>query len=233
MENRNAKKIFVIDDEADIRDIIEINLSREGYKVQVFPSAEDALLALKQDNPDLIILDIMMSGMDGYDFCKHLRAGREHAGIPIIFLSAKSDEFDKVLGLELGGDDYITKPFSLKELLSRVKSVLRRMKKPAETAADMEVLQFEGIEMNPDRFQVTVDGADVRFTKTEFELLYLFMRYPGKVFSRDNIINSIRGDDIYIIDRTIDVHIMNIRKKLGPYKNIISTFSGVGYGIKV
>ncbi len=166
----------------------------------------------------------MMQGMDGYEFCKKIRSSQEHKSIPIIFLSAKSEEFDKVLGLELGGDDYITKPFGIKELLSRVKAVFRRSEIRTENIPDA-VLKHEGIELFPDKYTLKVDGKNVKVTKTEFNLLYLFMKHPGKVFTRDNIINSVKGEDIYVIDRTIDVHIMNLRKKLGKYKDLISTFS--------
>lgn len=230
------KRIYVIDDEKDLREILELNLSKEGYEVLPFPSGEEALKEITGNKPDLIILDIMMEGMDGYEFCKTIRSSREYASIPIIFLSAKSEEFDKVLGLELGGDDYITKPFGIKELISRVKSVLRRtetqaVKSPPDITED-ETLKYEGIELFPDKFLIKIDGESIKVTKTEFNLLYLFLKHPGKIFTRDNIINSVKGEDIYVIDRTIDVHIMNLRKKLGKYKNLISTFSGVGYGLK-
>jgi DNA-binding response OmpR family regulator len=226
------KKIYVIDDEEDLREILQINLSKEGYEVKVFSSAEESLKSIDKDVPELILLDIMMQGMDGYEFCKKIRSSQEHKSIPIIFLSAKSEEFDKVLGLELGGDDYITKPFGIKELLSRVKAVVRRSEIRTENIPD-SVLKHEGIELFPDKYTLKVDGKNVKVTKTEFNLLYLFMKHPGKVFTRDNIINSVKGEDIYVIDRTIDVHIMNLRKKLGKYKDLISTFSGVGYGLKV
>jgi DNA-binding response OmpR family regulator len=224
------KKIYVIDDEKDIQDILKINLTAEGYSVSTFSSGEEALKTIGNDRPDLILLDIMMEGMNGYDFCKEIRAS-QLGRIPIIFLSAKSEEFDKVLGLELGGDDYITKPFGIKELLSRVKAVFRRAEMQTQ-AASGGMIKREGIELWPDKYQLKIDGADVKVTKTEFNLLYLFISNPGKVFTRDNIINSVKGEDIYVIDRTIDVHIMNLRKKLGNYKNMISTFSGVGYGFK-
>ncbi len=226
------KSIFVIDDEKDIQEILKINLEKEGYKIYTYSSAEEALRGLEKRAPDLIILDIMMKGMDGYDFCKHIRSTREYRTIPIIFLSAKSEEFDKVLGLELGGDDYVTKPFSIKEILARIKAVFRRVDTEGYDTKHQNVIRYKGIEIYPNRYTLKVDGNDVQVTKTEFEILSLFLRYPDKIFSRDNIIDSIRGEDVYVVDRTIDVHIMNIRKKLGKYKNIISTFSGVGYGIK-
>ena len=229
-----GKLIFVIDDEKDIQNILKVNLAEAGYDVKTFPSAEEALPAPGDATPDLIILDIMMGGMDGYEFCRRLRSSEEHRAIPIIFLSARTEEFDRVLGLELGGDDYVSKPFGIKELLSRVKAVLRRAEPreapPQEGAG--EKLKYKDLELSPENFQATIEGRDLQLTKSEFLILNLFMKYPGKIFTRDNIINSIRGEDVYVIDRTIDVHIMNIRKKLGPYKRVIKTLSGIGYGFK-
>lgn len=226
------KNIFIIDDEKDIQEILKVNLEKEGFKIYTYSSAEEALSGLEKRVPDLIILDIMMKGMDGYDFCKHIRSIHEYKTIPVIFLSAKSEEFDRVLGLELGGDDYVTKPFSIKEILARIKAVFRRVEMTSLDRKQKDVIRYKGIEIYPNRYTLKVDGNDVQVTKTEFEILNLFMQYPGKIFTRDNIIDSIRGEDVYVVDRTIDVHVMNIRKKLGKYKNIISTFSGVGYGIK-
>jgi DNA-binding response OmpR family regulator len=226
------KKIFVIDDEKDIQDIIKINLRAEGYDIYCYSSAEEALRALEADMPHLFILDIMMPGIDGFEFCRRVRASEDYKSIPIIFLSARSDEIDRVLGLELGGDDYMTKPFSVKELKSRVKAMFRRLSRIENGEHISKTIVHEGIELNPDHYSLSVDGKGVDLTKTEFEILRLFLTNPGKIFTRDNIIDSIKGQDVYVIDRTIDVHVMNIRKKLGPYKNIIKTFSGVGYGFK-
>lgn len=225
------RTLFVIDDERDIREILRINLESAGYHVKCFQSADEARGALKTDRPDLIILDIMMEGRDGFDFCREIRTDDRFRSLPVIFLSAKSEEFDKVLGLELGADDYMTKPFSIKELKSRVKAILRRGEpEPAATRSD--VLKYRGVEFNPGMLSLRVDDADVKLTKTEMNILALFMENPGKIFSRDNIINSVRGHDVFVVDRTIDVHILNLRKKLGEYKNIISTYSGVGYGFR-
>ncbi len=229
-----GKTVFVIDDEKDLQKILKVNLTEAGYDARTFSSGEEAMEGLGSNVPDLIILDIMMGGMDGYEFCRRLRSSSEFRKIPIIFLSARSEEFDRVLGLELGGDDYISKPFSIKELLSRVKAVLRRSD-PADNFDAHEpgkTLKHGKLELRPDNFQAIIDGEDIQLTKSEFLILYLFMKYPGKIFTRDNIINSIRGEDVYVIDRTIDVHIMNIRKKLGPYKKAIKTLSGIGYGFK-
>lgn len=234
MRNSGAmKKIFVVDDEKDIQEILYINLTGNNYAVSAFSSAEEAIKGLETAIPDLMILDIMMSGMDGFEFCRYLRKSSNERirSVPIIFLSARTDEFDRILGLELGADDYVAKPFSVKELVSRVKAVLRRTESsPGE--ACMERIAYKGIELYPEKYELVIDGENVKLTKTEFDLLALFMRFPGKVFSRDNIIDSVRGNDVYVTDRTIDVHIMNIRKKLGKYKNVISTLSGVGYGFK-
>ncbi|MBN2770760.1 MAG: response regulator transcription factor, partial [Spirochaetes bacterium] len=168
---------------------------------------------------------------DGYEFCKKIRALDQFKHVPIIFLSAKTEEFDKVLGLELGGDDYISKPFSVKELKSRVKAVLRRTSAAASPdTATSNIIKYKGVEINTDNYTLKIDGTPVELTKTEFGILEIFLKHPGKIFTRDNIIDSIRGHDVYVVDRTIDVHIMNLRKKLGPYKNIIRTLSGVGYG---
>lgn len=226
------KRIFVIDDEKDIQEILKINLVNEGYEVITFSSGEAAWKGLtKNAVPDLVILDVMMEGMDGYEFCKKLHSSDEFRTVPVIFLSAKTEEFDKVLGLELGGDDYIAKPFAIRELKSRVKAVLRRMESSSGLPGQ-RILKFEGIELFSDDYSLKIDGTDVELTKTEFAILNLFLANPGKIFSRDNIIDSIRGYDTYVVDRTIDVHVMNLRKKLGPYKNSIRTFSGVGYGFK-
>jgi DNA-binding response OmpR family regulator len=225
------KRIFAIDNERDIREILKVNLEKEGYLVDVFPSGETAFKHLTQIHPDLIILDIMMTGMDGFEFCKKLRAIDDYKRIPVVFLSAKSEEFDKILGLELGGDDYITKPFSIKELKSRVKAIIRRTAS-SSPAGEVKKIAYKGLELYPDHYSVKIDSVDIDLTRTEFGILELFLRNPGKIFTRDNIIDSIKGRDVYVVDRTVDVHIMNLRKKLGRYKDIIRTFSGVGYGFK-
>lgn len=224
-------KIFVVDDEKDICEILKLNLEKNGFETKTFLSAEAALSVMKSEKPDLLILDIMLGGMDGLEMCKTMRASEDFKYIPILFLSAKSNEVDKVLGLELGADDYLSKPFSIHELIARVKAILRRSSYKAEPPQS-EVLVYKGIELWPDKYSVFVDGQEISLTKTEFEILKLFMQYPGKIFSRDNIIDSVRGDDVYVIDRTVDVHVMNLRKKLGAYKTAIKTYSGVGYGLK-
>ena len=224
-------KILVVDDEKDIQEIIRLNLTAEGYEVGCCSSADEAREFMTGFRPELVILDIMMEGTDGYDFCRELRLTKEFRALPVLFLSAKSEEFDKVLGLELGGDDYLAKPFGMKELKSRVKALLRRANRAADSD-DASSIRYKGLELNTANYSLTIDGADVPLTRTEFMILTLFLQNRGKIFSRDNIIDSVKGDNVYVVDRTIDVHIMNLRKKLGPYKEIIKTFSGVGYGFR-
>ena len=226
------KTIFVIDDEKDIREILTVNLESEGYNVLAFSSAAEAAGGLEKVSPDLVVLDVMMEGKDGFEFCREIRSSEKFRSVPVIFLTAKSEEFDRVLGLELGGDDYVTKPFSIKELRSRIKAVLRRTGEVPDVPPAAAVLKYRGVELNPELYSLKVDEKEIRLTKTELNILALFMENPGKIFTRDNIINSVRGHDVFVVDRTIDVHIMNLRKKLGQYKNIITTFSGVGYGFK-
>ncbi|MGL4369491.1 MAG: response regulator transcription factor [Spirochaetota bacterium] len=225
-------KILIVDDEKDIQDIIKINLSAEGYDAKSCSSAEEARGLMTVFFPELIILDIMMEKTDGYEFCRELRLSPKFRAVPVLFLSAKSEEFDKVLGLELGGDDYLTKPFGMKELTSRVKALLRRCASAAALPAQDDIIRYKGLELNAANYSLTIDGADIPLTRTEFQILSLFLRNRGKIFSRDNIIDSVKGDNVYVVDRTIDVHIMNLRRKLGPYKEIIKTFSGVGYGFR-
>ena len=226
------KRVIVVDDEKDIREILEVDLKSEGYDVISLSSGASALEHLKKNpHADLIILDIMMEGIDGYEFCKIINSDDVLKKIPILFLSAKAEEFDKVLGFELGGDDYLTKPFGMKELKSRVKALIRRTS-AEKISDDTSLFKYKGVELDMLGYSLKVDGEDVKLTKTEFEMLLLFLKNRGKIFTRDNIIDSIKGSDVYVIDRTIDVHIMNLRKKLGNYGKIISTFSGVGYGFK-
>jgi len=232
--------VFVVDDEKAIQEILEVNLQMEGYDVYTFSSVADVEVFLENKIPDLILLDVMMEEVNGFDFCKSLKFDSAYQDIAIIFISAKDQEFDKVLGLELGGDDYITKPFSLQEVKSRVKAVLRRTKVfPQQEGAqrkkdkDPNKIKYKELTINKNNYSLSIKEKKIRLTKTEFNILFLFLSNPDKIFSRDNIIDSVKGDDVYVVDRTIDVHIMNLRKKIdGEYKNIISTFSGVGYGFR-
>jgi len=224
--------ILVVEDSPTQAESLKYSLEKLGYIVDIALDGVHAMQWLENNTPCVVISDIIMPGMDGYEFCKTVRADKNWKSVPIIFLSVKSDELDKILGLELGADDYLTKPFSVKELISRIKAVLRRTESSPQKGLEEKVIRYRGIELYPEKFQVSIDNKDIKLTKTEFELLHLFLSHPGKIFSRDNIIDSVRGSDIYITDRTVDVHIMNLRKKFENQKNLISTFSGVGYGIK-
>ena len=194
------KKIFIVDDEKDIREILKVNLIQEGYDVYLFSSASEAAKGLNSEKPDLIILDIMMEGKDGFEFCRDIRSNEKFKSIPVIFLSARSEEFDKVLGLELGGDDFITKPFSVKELKARIKAILRRAQSTPEKYEDM-ALTYKGVELNTEQFSLSVDGEDIKLTKTEFNILRLFMENPGKVFTIQQLFEHGWGEEFICNDK--------------------------------
>jgi two-component system phosphate regulon response regulator PhoB len=221
------EKILVIEDEEDILELLEYNLRKEGYAVSCVTSGEHGLSRAASENPDLILLDLMLPGMDGLDVCKRLKAAGETQNTPIIMITAKSEESDMVAGLELGADDYVTKPFSPRVVIARVRAVLRRRTLPFndETAA----LCFDGLEIRPGRHEVLVDGEPVELTYTEFRILHLLARRPGWVFARYSIVDAVRGDDHPVSDRSVDVQIVGLRKKLGSCGRYIETVRGVGY----
>jgi two-component system alkaline phosphatase synthesis response regulator PhoP len=224
-----AKRILIVDDEQDILDLLKYNLEAEGYETML---ASDGLQALERakNNPDLIILDVMLPGKDGWEVMRQLRQSPGTQKIPVIFLTAKASEIDEVVGLELGADDYISKPISMRKLLARVKMVLRKARSLEQNQE--EVLQFGEVEINTSKYSVTVAGTPVAFTKKEFELLVFLARRPGRVVTRDTLLNEIWGDNVVVIDRTIDVHIRKIREKLGDDMQFIETIKGVGYRLK-
>ena len=225
-----AKRILIVDDEQDILDLLKYNLEAEGYETML---ASDGVQALERakNTPDLIILDVMLPGKDGWEVMRQLRQTPGTQRIPVIFLTAKASEIDEVVGLELGADDYISKPISMRKLLARVKMVLRKARN-AEPEAE-EVLQFGEVEINTSKYSVIVAGVPVAFTKKEFELLIFLARRPGRVVTRDTLLNEIWGDNVVVIDRTIDVHIRKIREKLGDDNmTFIETIKGVGYRLK-
>ncbi len=227
-----AQTILIVDDEKDILDLLEFNLQAEGYHIVTARDGEQALELAERLNPDLIILDIMLPQKDGWTVLRELRAKPETASIPVIFLTAKSSEIDEVVGLELGADDYIVKPISLRKLIARVKTVLRKANQVSRSK-EPRVLKFNGLEIHPESFSVRVDGKEVKLTKKEFQILeYLALR-TGRVVTREALLDHIWGYDIIVTDRTIDVHIRKIREKLGPkYAARIETFKGVGYRFK-
>ncbi len=225
-----AKKILIVDDEEDILEVISYNLSREGYKVICIASGEDALKKIRFELPNLIVLDLMLPGLDGLEVCKELKNGPETSHIPIIMLTAKDEESDIVTGLALGADDYITKPFSPRVLIARVKAVLRRQNKiPSEKE---EPVSIHDLYIHPGRHEVKVKGRSVDLTSTEFRLLYFLGKRPGWVFTRYQIVDALRGKDYFVTDRSIDVQIVGLRKKLGLAGKYIQTVRGVGYKFK-
>ncbi len=223
--------IYVIDDEEELLEILSINLKSEGYEVQEFISGNQLINQLLNGKviPDLLLLDIMMEGMNGYEVCRKIRLDERFQNIPIIFLTAKSAEEDRIAGFEYGGDDYISKPFSIKELLLRVKVLLKRMSREDEIGGH-KVFYYRNLTLIKDSFQVMYDEKPLRLTKTEFHLLLLFFENPGRFFAREEIINRVWNEESYVTERTVDVHIQRLRKKLKNCKEVISTYSGVGYG---
>jgi len=221
------ESILVVDDEDDIRELIEYNLSKAGYRIICVSSGEEAVQAVTAKAPDLVILDLMLPGMDGLDVCRQLKGDPAFRAIPIIMVSARGDEADVVSGLELGADDYLSKPFSPRVLLARVKSVLRRGKTPP--ADPQAVLRVDGLMINPARREVAIDDSAVELTNTEFKLLHFLMKQPGIVFTRDQIVDGVHGDDYPVTDRSVDVQVVGLRKKLADYGQLIETVRGVGY----
>jgi two-component system alkaline phosphatase synthesis response regulator PhoP len=225
------KTILVVDDEQDIVDLISYNLSKEGYEVATASNGTDAVELAQRMRPDLVILDIMMPGLDGFEVCRTLRQNPSMQSTAIVFLTAKAGEIDQILGLELGADDYIQKPISPRVLLARVKTIFRRGsdRVRTETVAAPEVLRIGTIEVNRQNYTVKIDGKETFFPKKEFELLAFLASNRGKVFSREALLRRIWGESVYVIDRTVDVHVSKVREKLGKHGNRIETVKGVGY----
>ena len=223
--------ILVIEDEEDILALLHYNLVKEGFKVTCAQTGEEGLNAARAEHPDLIVLDLMLPGIDGLDVCRALKNGKETAAIPIVMLTAKGEEHDIVSGLELGADDYITKPFSPRILSSRLKAVLRRRERD-HSSDESGSLHIGSISIHPGRNEVLVDGQPVALTFTEFRVLHLLARRPGWVFTRYQIVNAVRGDDYAVTDRAVDVQIVGLRKKMGKTGKLIETVRGVGYRFK-
>ena len=235
-------RILVVDDEEDLCEILQFNLELEGYVVDVAHSAEEAL-RLRLSEYGLVLLDVMMGEISGFKMAKMLHESEETKHVPIIFITARDAENDLVTGFNLGADDYISKPFSIKEVMLRVKAVLRRTVQAVPHTDDVilekkinkrgeNVVSYEGIEMNLDSKSVMVDRREVAFTKREFELLKLFIENPNKVFSREEILKMVWHDDVCVLDRTVDVNITRVRKKLGKYESNLVSRQGYGYSFK-
>ena len=219
--------ILVVDDEQDLCEILKFNLETEGYNVDMANSAEEAL-DMGIEKYDLLLLDVMMGGMSGFALAKRLKENPLSAHIPIIFLTAKDTENDTVTGFNLGADDYISKPFSLREVMVRVRAGLRRTKEK-DDMPHSNIINYQGLELNLDKKTVSIDGEDIPFTKTEFEILHLLLDEKGKVFSRQELIDRIWPKDVLVLDRTVDVNITRLRKKIGRFSKCIVTRLGFGY----
>jgi len=221
-------KILVVDDEAPIVEAVAYNLRKEGYDVVTAADADQCLEMVKREKPDLVVLDVMLPSASGFDVCKRLR---KQGSIPIIMLTARAEETDRVVGLELGADDYLTKPFSMRELLVRIKGILRRSAPRADEQDDV-VVEVTGIRIDPIRHEVTVDGRSVNFTPKEFDLLHYMVRHPGRVMTRQVLLDQVWGVDAYVEDRTIDVHVRWLREKIEvdpSQPRRLLTVRGVGY----
>jgi two-component system alkaline phosphatase synthesis response regulator PhoP len=227
------KKILVVDDEKDIVDILKYNLEKE-HEFDVFTAYNGKeALSLVENNPDLILLDIMMPELNGFEVCKQLKQNPATAKIPVIFLTAKENEIDEILGLELGADDYIHKPLSPRKVIARVKSVIRRSSIEHEKSSKIdEVIKFKNLEVDSVTHSVKINKKEVFFPKKEFQLLHFLIANRGRVFSRESLLNQIWGENIYVVDRTVDVHVAKVREKLGEYNEYIETIKGLGYRFK-
>ena len=223
----NNYRILVVDDEQDLCEILKFNLETDGYVVETANSAEEAL-KMNIESFDLLLLDVMMGGMSGFAMAKKLKSEPATKDIPVIFLTARDSENDTVTGFNLGADDYISKPFSIREVLVRIRAVLRRTAEK-EGAQQSNVLRYQGLELNLDKKTVSIDGEDVPFTKTEFEILHLLLDEKGRVFSRQELIDRIWPKDVLVLDRTVDVNITRLRKKIGKFSKCIVTRLGFGY----
>jgi two-component system alkaline phosphatase synthesis response regulator PhoP len=222
-----SEHILIVDDEEDILELVAYNLSKAGYRVTSVTSGEEAIKVARSKLPGLVLLDLMLPGVDGLEVCNTLKRDPRTANIPIVMLTARGEEADIVTGLELGADDYITKPFSPRVMIARIKAVLRRRTKaPTEEKA---VIKLKDLVIHPGRHEVLVKNKKAGLTSTEFKILHLLARRPGWVFTRQQIIDAARGEDYAVTDRSVDVHIAGLRKKLGPLGRQIETVHGVGY----
>jgi two-component system, OmpR family, alkaline phosphatase synthesis response regulator PhoP len=223
--------ILIIDDEKDLIELVQYNLEKEGYQVANACDGESGLTTAIQTLPDLIIIDLMLPGIDGLEVCRRLRSDSRTAQIPMLMLTAKSAEADRIVGLELGADDYVTKPFSPRELAARIKAILRRAGQQSSERSS-KVIRRGGLTVDLGRCDASCDGQNLDLTATEFRLLHLLALHPGRVYSRSELIDGALGKDVAVTDRTIDVHITGLRKKMAAYGDKIETVRGFGYRLR-
>jgi two-component system alkaline phosphatase synthesis response regulator PhoP len=224
MASKFARKVLVVDDEEPILELLKYNLEKEGYRVETALNGAKGLDIARKFHPDLVLLDIMMPGMDGVEMCRRLRETPEGQKTFVIFLTARSEEYSEVAAFDVGADDYITKPIKPRALLSRISAVFRRDK---QSTSQSEYLEFDGLKIDRTSYTVTAHGRQYSFPKKEFELLYFLAQHPNKVLSRDELLQHIWGTDVYVVPRTVDVHIRKVREKIGD--DYITTVKGVGY----
>jgi DNA-binding response OmpR family regulator len=225
------ESVLIIEDEPDIVELVQYNLEREGFQVFAARDGENGVKQARERKPSLVLLDLMLPGIDGLEVCRQLRQGAETRALPLIMLTAKSEESDVVLGLGLGADDYITKPFSPRELIARVRAQLRREERKSASKS-VERLSAGGVLLDALRHEVSLNGEVLPFTRAEFRLLWTLLSSPGRVFSRNDLVDSITAGESIILDRNVDVHISSIRKKLGAEGDLVVTVRGVGYKCK-
>ncbi|MEE4353479.1 MAG: response regulator transcription factor [Desulfatiglans sp.] len=219
--------ILVVDDEEDILELVKFNLEKEGYRVSCASTGEQALIQAASERPNLIVLDLMLPGIDGLKVTKALRSDQKTISIPIVMLTAKGEEEDVIVGLELGADDYVAKPFSPKLLMARIKAVLRRRARNYDEEPD--VARIHGLVIHPGKHEVYAGGQPILLTYTEFGILNLLAKRPGWVFTRSQIMDGVKGEDYFVTDRSVDVQIVGLRKKLGSFGKCIETVRGIGY----
>ena len=220
-----TKKVFIVEDEPDLRDTLQFNFENEGFTVKSFSNGESFLEAINDDKPNLVILDLMLPGISGLDVCRELRTKENHENIAVVMLTAKSEEIDRIVGFELGADDYVTKPFSVRELILRVKVLLKKR----TNDIDQNLLEFGPITMNLDAHDVSVEGKNILLTALEFKLLKHLLKRKGRVQTRDQLLGDVWGYSSEVTTRTVDTHIKRLREKLGKPGELIQTIRGVGY----
>jgi len=218
--------ILIIEDERSLVDVLTYNLKKEGFEALAATDGQEGLRRAQTTLPDLIVLDLMLPVIEGLEVCRQLRSGARTKDIPILMLTARSEEVDEIVGFQMGADDYVTKPFKIKPLIQRIKALLRR-KQSVDAPGD--VISSNGIEIDRAQHRASVDGQELRLTPTEFRLLWSLLRQPGRAFSRQELMESAMGDDALVLERTIDVHIKSLRQKLGAHSERIETVRGVGY----
>lgn len=226
-DKMTQEHILVVDDEEDILELVKFNLEKEGYRVSCASTGEQALIQAASERPNLIVLDLMLPGIDGLKVTKALRSDQKTISIPIVMLTAKGEEEDVIVGLELGADDYVAKPFSPKLLMARIKAVLRRRARDYDEEPD--VVRIHGLVIHPGKHEVYAGGQPILLTYTEFGILNLLAKRPGWVFTRSQIMDGVKGEDYFVTDRSVDVQIVGLRKKLGSFGKCIETVRGIGY----